>query len=786
MEEGKRPRERELVLAPNEYAYVLDTTKGHVNCYVGPHKTSLAQTDQPVVFDERTKRFEATAELAKTVQLFATAPANWYLVLKNPAKDGSHPKPGIASTAVDLQVGRKIVVAGPASFALWPGQMARVLEGHRLASNQYVVVRVYDPEAAGQGTVGEERIVTGTDASFFVPPTGMEVVADDDGRFVRDAVTLQRLEYCVLVGEDGKKRFVRGEAVVFPAPHQRFFERGGRRVFKAIELSEITGLYVKVIAPYVDEDGVEHVEGEELFLTGASKIYFPREEHAIIRYGGAGDGEELHQAIAVPAGEGRYVLNRLTGAVSLVVGPRMLLPDPRREVLARRVLADREARLFYPGNDEAAAVNEALRRGATRGVAATTAKQGGRAPAVPAPPPSIATAAAAAKARGDEDGGLEADAFSRARTFAPPRTLTLDGKYDGAVAVRVWAGYAVQVVDKAGARRVVQGPATVLLAWDETLEALSLSTGTPKSADDPLATVYLQVHGNQVSDEIDVVTSDLVEARVKVKYRVSFEGDDPARWFSVSDYVKLLCDHASSIVKAACRKRSVRALKETVADVVRDALLGEKPATGDRRGLAFAENRMRAYDVEVLDLQVLDARVAELLADAQLAAVRGAVAVAAKEAALAEQRQVAEIERALLHEQHALEQERLRITAALQELRRAADLADVAAEGEMQRARLDAAAAAHAARVKERGELQALDVALLQARVDGAVRQAQAYAPDLVAAVNRLSDAQLLSSLAENFGELAAVEGKGLVETARKFLDFVPHASMPVLRGKAT
>ena len=37
MEDQRRPSERELVLAPNEYAYVLDTTKGHINCYVGPN-----------------------------------------------------------------------------------------------------------------------------------------------------------------------------------------------------------------------------------------------------------------------------------------------------------------------------------------------------------------------------------------------------------------------------------------------------------------------------------------------------------------------------------------------------------------------------------------------------------------------------------------------------------------------------------------------------------------------------------------------------------------------------
>lgn len=42
-------RERDLILAPNEYAYILDETKGNVVNYVGPHKTSLANTDQPVV-----------------------------------------------------------------------------------------------------------------------------------------------------------------------------------------------------------------------------------------------------------------------------------------------------------------------------------------------------------------------------------------------------------------------------------------------------------------------------------------------------------------------------------------------------------------------------------------------------------------------------------------------------------------------------------------------------------------------------------------------------------------
>ena len=193
MEERRPPRERELVLAPNEYAYVLDTTKGHINAYVGPNKTSLAQTDQPVVFNEMTKRFDSVEDLQAAVLLFTTAPAGWYMILKNPAKDGGHPKPGLASGLCDLDIGRKVIVHGPHSFALWPGQMAKVVMGHRLRSNQYVVIHIYDSALAnldraavlGARTAsteafvaGEKRIIRGSDVTHYLPPNGVEVIPD--------------------------------------------------------------------------------------------------------------------------------------------------------------------------------------------------------------------------------------------------------------------------------------------------------------------------------------------------------------------------------------------------------------------------------------------------------------------------------------------------------------------------------------------------------------------------------------------------------------------------------
>ena len=201
-----RARERDLILAPNEYAFIADETKGNINAYIGPYKTSLANTDQPVVFNPETKRFERCA-LEGATRSFAVAPVGWYMVLKNPAKDGSHPKTGAINNLNELEIGRKVNLPGPAAFALWPGQMVRVIQGHNLRSNQYLIVRVYDEEAAQanwkhavikrQGsarrasilegdppdlTMGKQLVIKGTDVCFYIPSTGIEVVRDESRR----------------------------------------------------------------------------------------------------------------------------------------------------------------------------------------------------------------------------------------------------------------------------------------------------------------------------------------------------------------------------------------------------------------------------------------------------------------------------------------------------------------------------------------------------------------------------------------------------------------------------
>ena len=442
--------QKDLVLSINEFSYVLDETKGFVSCLVGPMKMSLSQSDKLVRFDTASKKF-IPCSYQQAINLFTTAPENWYCILKNPVEDNKHPKPGSANTLPDnINIGRKINILGPVSFALYPGQMAKVVRGHALRSNQYLLARVYEATAANssRGVIkdpegkenidsdknnyvnGQLLVIKGTEVSFYIPPTGIEVIPidDDTNEYIREAVTLERLEYCILKDENGNKRYVHGPQVVFPKPTETFVTspKGGY-IFRAIELSKISGIYIKVIAEYEDGSGdkkILHPVGEEMFITGNDQmIYYPRPEHAIITY----DGKMMHHAIAIPEGEGRYIMNRLTGEIKTVKGPQMYLPDPRYEVVVKRKLTPHQCELMYPGNQEALLYNINLDEKSVEKSAKTVSLDN--------------LAFSVASSTEDTLANLEAKAnISRGTSYTKPRTITLDTKYEGAVSVDVWTG----------------------------------------------------------------------------------------------------------------------------------------------------------------------------------------------------------------------------------------------------------------------------------------------------------------------------------------------------------
>jgi len=605
-----------------------------------------------------------------------------YVVLQNPAEDGKNPSEGTNAATPQLKYGMKVNIPGPCSFALWPGQVATVVAGHRLRSNEFLRVRIYNEEEAAKNwdqavavaaveseppkkeegeskkgekaqdggnaeqeesaqdteeretvvakaadeldlTIGKIFVIQGTEVSYYIPPTGVEVLQGENGKYVQSAITLEQLEYCILLDENGNKRYEYGPSVVFPNPTEEFQKDGdGHRKFRAIELNAIQGIHVKVTAPYQDGE-VQHEQGEELFITGkTTPIYYPRPEHSIIAYG----GKKKHYAVAIPPGEGRYVMDRLRGDFELVKGPHMLLCDPVENVIVRRVLTDDQVNLWYPGNSEALAYNRDLRRTiAEHDEGADDASVSGNYVSERAYAKSKFATSSSASSRGAGDPFT--DEITRGTTFTEPRQLTLDTKYDGVPVVGPWTNYAVKIVDKQGNRRVVVGPETVLLNYDETLEVLSLSTGKPKTADMLQRTVYLQVKNNKVSDIVKVSTRDHVEVEIKLSFRVNFEGDQE-RWFDVENYVKLLCDHARSMLKGAVRKCTIEEFYGNGVDIVRDIILGpsskkDKNGPASRPGLPFDENGMRVIDVEVLDISINDPEIADMLSQAQLSAVSG-------------------------------------------------------------------------------------------------------------------------------------------------------------------
>jgi major vault protein len=798
-------QQKDLVLSINEYAYVLDRTKGNVACWVGPTKTSLSTSDELVNFNEKTKRFEPCS-YNQAIHLFTTAPENWYVILKNPADGDKHPNIGAANSLPDkMHIGSKVNIRGPVTFALYPGQMAKVIRGHALRSNQYLLARVYEADSANKNEGealdaegnkitlkekdyinGQMLVIKGTEVSFYIPPTGIEVVpvGGMGNEYTREAVTLERLEYCILKDEDGNKRYVHGPDVVFPKPTESFVTSpSGGYVFRAIELSKISGIYVKVIAAYKDGDK-EHPVGEELFITGNDQmIYYPRPEHAIINY----DGKMMHHAIAIPEGEGRYIMDRLTGEIKTVKGPKMYLPDPRTEVVVKRKLTAKQCDLWYPGNEEVKRHNDAITEKSIE-------KGAARSKSIMADLDTF-TAFSSTLNSSSTLSALEAKAnISRGTSYTKPRTITLDTKYDGVVAIDVWTGYAVNVISKDGSREVVCGPKTILLDYDQTLEVLEMSTGRPKTTDNLIRTVYLRHENNKVSDLINIETKDFVRAQVKVSYCVNFDPKMKDKWFSVENYVKYLTDHERSLIKRMAKQYTIEEFYQNYVDLVRDIAIGKEKVNEDgagsggyHEGRFFPENGMYVHDCEVLSIQVerdianmLERHQHEMVAkslELSDAAKRVTIAKALAEAEKAEQDlrtektlnklrlEAMESEKRMeikVEENRRLEAEAVAVATAKRDLQ---PLLDAVKDAELARDKK-----AHEAKIaadKDRADVEKVrqqTYAETVAKVMGSISE------DLVAALNAKSNAEVLNAVTSTMAPYALASGESVVDFTDKLL----------------
>nr|MCH9687071.1 hypothetical protein [Deltaproteobacteria bacterium] len=796
----RKMKKTDLVLSNGEYAFTQDTTTGSVKVLTGPTVLNITGQEYPVVYDSELRHFRAV-DLEEATQQCPLAAQGYYIELWNPPAQANAPQPseGSKESSPRLLMGQRVNIPGPATFALWPQQFAKVISGHHLRSNQYLVARIYDEEAAkenwkktvlksasgpnaeagaavGEGTIGElteddltvgkQFIVKGTEVSFYMPPTGVEVVPEESGRYMREALTLERLQYCILVDENGDKDYQRGPQVVFPRPTQRFYrDKSGSSVFRPTELNPIQGIHVKVIAPYTDGEHT-YAEGEELFITGRdTPIYFPRPEHSLVKY----DGSAKHFATAVPEGEARYVMDRNTGEIRTVRGPTMLLCDPRTEVVVRRVLSEAQCDLYYPGNDEAKQYNSALgsllpRRPSTRasvseGEVRRNLKSGRTSSKADAK-----TTGGAHSSVHSASAGAFADEWQRVATYSQPRTLTLDTKYSGVPTVSVWDGYAVMVVDKRGERRVEVGPTDVLLEYDETLQSVEYSSGLPKSAASTAQTVYLRLADNRVEDQLDVVTADHVDVSLHVALSADFVGTEPARWFSIGNYVQRLCDRVRRAVATAVREATIDAFYEDPDALVRAALMGQ--AEGGP-GLDFADLGMALREVEVVRCSITNDRLAQQVEEARAFVVasryglqrmankleldknrlrmeRDQASEQAQTARFRAELEAEQIKRELALHEARIEAEVTKLVKQLDERKAAELLADEQAERKIARRRQEAAAE------RDIGEAQLqLRVAETQADTAAAVARFKAAEGPVAEAIQLLGNQDILAKVAQ-------------------------------------
>lgn len=569
--------------------------------------------------------------------------------------------------------------------------------------------------------------------------TGRSGVAADP--YARKAVVLGPKNFCFLFDADGNPRIVRGPARVFPGPHDTFLQRGSRRrVYDAYELGEHQALYLRIITPISQGELAkrlppgtplerDHYEaGAELLVRGLPSVFFPFIEAEILN----------------PVTREPHVGNDHDQVVIHAIGidqkSGIYVRDQRTGMV--KMVRGETSYLVDPRSEE-----HVQRR-------------------VPHDKWNLWI------------GHAETHKVTTAEVVTP-----------WALSVIVPNNEAVLITSRHG-RRVVVGPCTELLDYEEQLTALKLSKGKTKDGHTTVTTCFLRIQGGRVADNFEIESVDFVRFRVKLGLAGHFEGE-PERWFHVEDPVKLLADNVRARVREAARTQSATQLLADFPQVARTALLGEGDA------LRFSENGMVLSAVDVLGFGVADPALAELFANVQREAVslqlqdqqarrrldstrlrdsvdsdehaiqRGASQRMAETTKLEAQDEhtVAELKARLIaaREQEALrakqQLDRLNFEAVRDRDREKADLAAAqkvqAADAEARaRALVDAAAQAHARAIAEIEQATAAALAQSDATRLGAIQ------PELVGALHAAADAEVLKAAANNMNLVALLGGK--------------------------
>jgi len=135
---------RKIPVTERQFLWVQDDDKGEVTLHVGPTMVSPTAADR-VVIDDGEGGFRE--DLSGRPQQMVELSDSQYAVLFNPLAENDGGPNGKfragRNESRPVRNGTRAMIPGPCSFYLRPGQRVDVRDAHELASNQYLVVKVY-------------------------------------------------------------------------------------------------------------------------------------------------------------------------------------------------------------------------------------------------------------------------------------------------------------------------------------------------------------------------------------------------------------------------------------------------------------------------------------------------------------------------------------------------------------------------------------------------------------------------------------------------------------------
>jgi major vault protein len=478
-----------------------------------------------------------------------------------------------------------------------------------------VLKHFVDSRPWGKGATrnpGQVFLVTSQQTSEFTPTPNERVVKEVPLTVVtcrEFAVVLDPVENGVQLL--GRRKVITNQAF-FLQPGERL---EGDKVRPLYVLGEDESLLLTAAEEFEDKEAkVKRVPGE-LWLIAGPKEYVPLAE---VRVVADSKGQEIRKKLVLPEGQGVYVRNTLTGEVRMISGCTYMLAAAE-ELWEKDVPKPVEELLAKQGNSHFSYIDK------------TTVS-------------------------------IQRDRTRVVKYLVPHNAIT-------------------QVYDyKKRTQRTIFGPEAVLLGPDEQFTLLTLS-GSPWDPTQPnkclpketgrIKALHLFLGPSNLSDVLSVETSDHARLNLQLSYDWYFDVEkgnkDHADFaFRVPDFVGDCCSCIASRIRASVAAVPFKQFHQHSASIVTAAVFGiDKETQRPKTELRFPSNRLVVTSVDIQEIEVVDSKTREALAQSVKMAIeittQAQESVARQEASVREQQARGKLERQQIEDRALSEVDRKKL-----------------------------------------------------------------------------------------------------------------------------